>query len=167
MQHIKNLQQQGSDTAEIHKKLITVICAYHSSIHTFTWADTKAKLNSETLLEIIFIYYPRSDLAWIQGFLEKKKLFDEMQTQGEKATNKLKLLKSQRAAHGTSKTWSTFETAYPKSTVTRLWDSWKGHMMHLPPSNKQVFHEKLLSNPFVPSVQKNENEIAITCSKNK
>lgn len=40
-------------------------------------------------------------------------------------------------------------------------------MMHMLPSNKQVFHEKLLSNPIVPSVQKNENKIAITCNKNE
>lgn len=43
-------------------------------------------------------------------------------------------------------------------------------MMHMLPSNKQVFHEKLLPNPIVPSVQKNErneNKIAITCNENE
>lgn len=108
-----------------------------------------------------------------------------MQTRGEKARNKLELLKSQGTAHGTNKTgqgspgranstkpWSILETVYPKSTGFRLLDFKEGHVMHILPSNKQVFNEKLLllSNPLVPSVQKNEkneNKIAITRNKNK
>lgn len=39
--------------------------------------------------------------------------------------------------------------------------------MHMFPSNKRVFHEKLLPNPIVPGIQKNENKIAITCNKNE
>lgn len=42
--------------------------------------------------------------------------------------------------------------------------------MHMFPSNKRVFHEKLLPNPIVPGIQKNEkneNKIATTCNKNE
>lgn len=119
MQHIKHLQQQDSGTPVIHKKLIPVTCAYHSLIHAFTWADTKVELHSETFLEVIFIL-PTVRSSLNPRLSRKKELFDGMQTSGEKATNKLKVPKCQRAAHGTRQTWSTCETAYPDSTVIRV-----------------------------------------------
>lgn len=55
MEHRKNLQQHDSDTPVIHKRLITVLWADLSLIHTFRRGNTKVELNSETLLEMTFI----------------------------------------------------------------------------------------------------------------
>lgn len=40
--------------------------------------------------------------------------------------------------------------------MIRLFDPWKGHVMDMLLSHKQVVQEKLVSDPTVPSVQKNE-----------
>lgn len=39
--------------------------------------------------------------------------------------------------------------------------------MDMFPSHKQVVQEKLVSDPIVPGVQKNENKITVTCNKHE